>query len=466
MKLTAESTAINDSKLNTNINNAQTSADNAQSTANTAVTKADNAQSTANQAKTVADNTAQYFWTTSSGSDTGAHISEKTQAQFEANPSGGNLLARSNGIAVRDGLTELATFGASEARIGENSDRHVSIKTDGLQVYQNASTAMAHIGYGSGASESGTTTAPYYTFGNRGSGAVGNYSLAQGIGNIASAPMSHAEGKNTTASGNMSHAEGAGTVASSYEAHAEGHNTTASAQMAHAEGESTTASKDYAHAEGNGTTASGIASHAEGNNTTASGNYSHAEGESTTASGNYSHAEGRETKAVGTYAHAEGYLTEANIGYSHASGWRTIANGEAQTAIGKFNVADTTSLFIVGKGTASTARSNAFAIDRNGNATLAGTLTQGSDRRLKEHLAYLGEEAIDFIDSLKPAYYIKDGEHHVGFYAQDVEEADKWQCMVGEMNGYKTLCYIELIAPLVAYVQKLEKRIEELERGK
>ena len=92
MKLTAESTVINDDKLNTNI---------------------DNAQNTANSAKQIADDTAQYFWFTSSGSDTGAHISEKTQAEFIANPSGGNLLARSNGIAVRDGLTELATFGAS-----------------------------------------------------------------------------------------------------------------------------------------------------------------------------------------------------------------------------------------------------------------------------------------------------------------------------------------------------------------
>lgn len=106
MKLTAESTVINDDKLNTNI---------------------DNAQSTANSAKSVADNTAQYFWFTSSGSDTGAHISEKTQTQFISSPSGGNLLARSNGIAVRDGLTELATFGATSARIGQTGDSHVEI---------------------------------------------------------------------------------------------------------------------------------------------------------------------------------------------------------------------------------------------------------------------------------------------------------------------------------------------------
>lgn len=99
MKLTAESTVINDDKLNIDISSA----------------------------KSVADNTAQYFWFTSSGNDTGAHISEKTQAQFISSPTGGNLLARSNGIAVRDGLTELATFGATSARIGQTADSHVEI---------------------------------------------------------------------------------------------------------------------------------------------------------------------------------------------------------------------------------------------------------------------------------------------------------------------------------------------------
>ena len=148
MKLTAESTVVNDAKINTDIDGAQTTADNAQSTANTAttkadnaqgtantaLTKADNAQATANSAKSVADNTAQYFWFKSSGSDTGAHISEKTQAQFEANPSGGNLLARSNGIAVRDGTEELATFGANGAQVGTQGGYHTNVDADSVSM--------------------------------------------------------------------------------------------------------------------------------------------------------------------------------------------------------------------------------------------------------------------------------------------------------------------------------------------
>lgn len=64
--------------------------------------------------KKIADNTNQYFWHTETGTDTGAHITEKPQDLFLADPDngGGNLLARSNGIAVRDGLLELATFSA------------------------------------------------------------------------------------------------------------------------------------------------------------------------------------------------------------------------------------------------------------------------------------------------------------------------------------------------------------------
>lgn len=226
MKLTAESTVVNDAKINTDIDtaqtsadNAQTSADNAQGTADTAVTKADNAQgtadtavtkadnaqstadsaqATANSAKNIADTTAQYFWFTSSGSDTGAHISEKTQEQFVSNPSGGNLLARSNGIAVRDGLTELATFGATSARIGGTSARHVNIATDGLQVYQDANTPMAHLGYGNGTSASGQSTAPYFTLGTRASASVGNFSLTAGKNCTANKEASTAFGTGTT----------------------------------------------------------------------------------------------------------------------------------------------------------------------------------------------------------------------------------------------------------------------------
>lgn len=60
----------------------------------------------------IAGNTAQYFWHTETGEDTGVHITEVPKDDFIQDPEhgGGNLLARSNGIAIRDGLKEIAKF--------------------------------------------------------------------------------------------------------------------------------------------------------------------------------------------------------------------------------------------------------------------------------------------------------------------------------------------------------------------
>ena len=74
----------------------------------------------AQEATRIAGNTRQHFWNVTEGDDTGAHITEVSQDAFLADPENGgpNLLARSNGIAVRDGLTELATFGADGVVVG------------------------------------------------------------------------------------------------------------------------------------------------------------------------------------------------------------------------------------------------------------------------------------------------------------------------------------------------------------
>jgi len=181
--------------------------------------------------------------------------------------------------------------------------------------------------------------------------------------NKASGNWSHAEGYYTTASGTWSHAEGAG--------------TRAAGEWSHAEGCRTTASGISSHTEGFGTEASGEESHAEGGATTASGKYSHAEGESTTASGNYSHTEGSNTTASAQYSHAEGYYTTASGNYSHAEGESTTAASQHQHTQGKFNVVDSsgTYAFIIGNGTSTSARHNAFAIDWNGLIYVNGATT-------------------------------------------------------------------------------------------
>lgn len=86
----------------------------------------------AERAARIAGDTAQYFWHTETGTDTGVHITEIPQKDFLADPEhgGGNLLARSNGIAVRDGLTELATFSADGSQVGMVDGGYIETMAD------------------------------------------------------------------------------------------------------------------------------------------------------------------------------------------------------------------------------------------------------------------------------------------------------------------------------------------------
>lgn len=148
------------------------------------------------------------------------------------------------------------------------------------------------------------------------------------------------------------------------------------------------ATGEYSHVEGSKNTATASSAHAEGNNTSATGSAAHAEGYQTSASSSYSHAEGGTTSAEAAYAHAEGGFTNAKAVYSHAENYQTIAN-RYQHAGGRYNV-DTTaptgnsdtsgSLFIIGNGTSTNARSNAFRVATNGSVYGVGEYnTSGAD---------------------------------------------------------------------------------------
>jgi len=215
--------------------------------------------------------------------------------------------------------------------------------------------------------------------------------------NNAVGPNSHAEGSSTTASGTASHAEGTSTTASGAYSHAEGYGTKASNDTSHAEGQSTTASGYKSHAEGDGSTASGASSHAEGNYTTAVGEGSHVEGgsSSTGSSAKYAHAEGDQCSANGRASHAEGSMNTAGgyashaggqdcyVGgnYSFASGLGLSVNVPNSAAVGKYNVASSSSdtnpiLFAVGNGTrpvgGQPVRSNAFEAYQDGTCKAGG----------------------------------------------------------------------------------------------
>ena len=185
-------------------------------------------------------------------------------------------------------------------------------------------------------------------------------------------------GLSNTVNGDAGIAIGISNEAGQY-AFAEGAKNTASGARSHAEGNETTASGLCSHAEGDGVTASGQCSHAEGSGTEATQNYSHAEGYQTKAKKAYSHAEGASTIANGNASHAEGYATEANAVGAHAEGYTTKAGSNFQHVQGQFNVNDANSTYadIVGNGTTDNDRSNAFALDWNGNGRYAGDVYVG-----------------------------------------------------------------------------------------
>ena len=211
-------------------------------------------------------------------------------------------------------------------------------------------------------------------------------------------------------------------------------------------------------------------SFSQGSDCTASAIYSFSRGDRCVASGRVSLASGSDCTASADNAIAIGVGCTASDTYSVALGDRAQSSYSGQVAIGSFNISSSQRDFIIGGGNPY-GRANNLYVTSSGNLWIKGTLTQNSDRRLKEHIAYLDDDACEFVRRLKPALFVKDGDRHLGFYAQDVDEADTWDTVMVEPQHTDeskdfdplTLEYTALIAPLVAYCQHLEKRIGELE---
>jgi len=125
----------------------------------------------------------------------------------------------------------------------------------------------------------------------------------------------------------------------------------------------------------------GIRNSVSGNNGTAIGGWKNI------ASGSYSFTSGMMNEAQGSSSIALGQLNVASGRASIAFGQGNIANHRAQLVFGIYNVADTSTATatnlgnyaeIVGNGT-SNARSNAYALDWNGNGHYLGNIYVGAN---------------------------------------------------------------------------------------
>lgn len=188
-------------------------------------------------------------------------------------------------------LTSITVNGTTVSATLQNSSlvKLTSIPSDGATVVITYKTSVS---------------APYFTFGTRGSGTVG-------IG--------------SSAFGNMNKAPGI-----------------------------------YAMAEGEGSTASGFAAHAEGSENIAFGSHSHAEGRECSAIGDDSHAGGNLSVANGQYSFAHGQNTKTTVKGSMACGRYNfphailfgVGNGTANSDSSRknaFSVGETGNCFVGGR---------------------------------------------------------------------------------------------------------------------
>ena len=144
--------------------------------------------------------------------------------------------------------------------------------------------------------------------------------------------------------------------------------------------------------------------------------------------------------------------------------WRQYSVGGGS----EFSWVATDPLFEIGDGLSDASRSNAFIIFKNGNATLAGTLTENSDRRLKTEITEL-DYGLETVLRLNPvSYYWKRdresrAEKTIGLIAQDVKP------LLGELvrTGHdkeKTLSldYTGLIPVLINAIKEQQEIIGQL----
>lgn len=105
----------------------------------------------AEDALTLAEGVDEHFW----HDGTGAHVTEDTQEDYQADPSsaGGNVLITSQGMAIREGTKELGSFTPSGVRLGQNTVPHMFVGPSGsgggIIFYQNDQDAPAVLHYSS-----------------------------------------------------------------------------------------------------------------------------------------------------------------------------------------------------------------------------------------------------------------------------------------------------------------------------
>lgn len=208
--------------------------------------------------------------------------------------------------------------------------------------------------------------------------------------NSATGRYSHVEGRQNSAAGDFSHAEGLGNTGSGRSCHIEGEANSCHSDFSHCEGNDNTIEKggNYSHIEGKGNTITVEYTHVEGINNTSSGYAAHLSGDSNEVESAYVSVSGYNNKIGPTAASTlvSGSSNKVNGSNGLVAGNFLLAENHLQVSFGRYNTSDpdpspTTPnvlkpFFVVGNGTADTARSDAFRVLGNGTVYADNTTIQ------------------------------------------------------------------------------------------
>ena len=310
----------------------------------------------------------------------------------------------------------------------------------------------------------------------------GTNASAIGFNTTASNTVSTAMGRETLASGVTSTAMGYQTSATNTASIAMGKNSTASGVTSTAIGNNSTASGETSIAMGFETEANNSASIAMGYQTSSTEGASTAMGFKTTASGFGSTSIGYETTASGNSSAAMGWLTTASGKASIALGKSTIASDFGSLVIGQYNLSGSTvtnsallpnpanTAFVIGNGTASNAKSDAFKVMVNGNTTIGNDLTVtgdivvSSDARLKANIASLGTTLAKLLQIDGKTYTMKkDGKQKIGVLAQDIQKVFP-ELVTTDDKDMLAVNYQGLVPVLINALKEQQSEINELKK--
>ena len=211
------------------------------------------------------------------------------------------------------------------------------------------------------------------------------------------------------------------------------------------------------------------------NSTSPTGIYASAMGNGTTASGNESTAMGYDTTASGEASTAMGYKTTASAQGSTAMGKLTTASDFASVVIGQYNSSGSSATsansfstsapaFVIGNGTASNAKSDAFKVMFNGDATVSNDLTVSgdvvisSDARLKSNIVSLGSTLSKLLQIDGKSYEMK-GKQKIGVLAQEIQEVFP-ELVSEDDNEMLAVNYQGLVPVLINALKEQQSEIE------